>query len=58
MLVRLGDEDVRRLDVAVDEPAIVGRVERGGDLLEQTIVLPTLERPVPPQQRPRSLPST
>ena len=28
------EEDVRRLDVAVDQPGGVGRVERGGDLVE------------------------
>ncbi len=30
-----GDQDVRRLDVAVDDPAVVGRGERVGDLGDQ-----------------------
>ena len=33
VVARLGDEDVRRLDVAMDEPRSVGGVERTADLL-------------------------
>ena len=50
-LRRLRDEDVRRLDVPVDEPAVVRRVERARDLLQQVERLPEPERPLLLQQR-------
>ncbi len=39
-----GDQDVARLDVAVDEPALVRRVERVADLLDQPQRPSRLER--------------
>ena len=48
----LGHEDVGRLDVAVDQVAIVGRVERGGDLLEHEDRPAHAQLPVPPHERP------
>ena len=35
LLVVLGDEDVRRLDVAVDDPLLVGVLDRLADRHEQ-----------------------
>ena len=40
------DEDVGRLDVAVDEPALVGGVERRGDRVDDSRSVPRFERPL------------
>ncbi len=45
------DQDVRRLDVAVDEPARVGRIERGGELRQQLDRSAGLERARPSSGR-------
>jgi len=47
---RLLDQDVRRLDVTVDESARVGRVERGTDMVEDRQRLRRLERAAPLDQ--------
>jgi hypothetical protein len=43
----LGQQDVGRLDVAVDQPLFVGGVQTGGDLQADAQHLPDRRRPVP-----------
>ena len=53
----LGDEDVRRLDVAVDDAALVGRVQRVGDLdaeVEQAVGVQRLVASSPIERLPSS----
>ena len=50
------DQHVRRLDVAMDEPAPVRRVERVGDLPAERDDPRRLEHPLRPQERPEVRP--
>jgi hypothetical protein len=51
VLARLGDEDVRRLDVAMDEAGLVRAVERAADLLGDPQCLHRWQRSPRPEQR-------
>ena len=57
-VVALRHEGVGRLDVAVDEPALVGGVQRGGELRHQRERPLGRERPFGRSSRSRSMPST
>ena len=54
MLVRLREQDVRRFDVAVDEPGRVSGVERAADLLGDRERLLRGERAALPEERPQA----
>ena len=47
----LGDQDVRGLDVAVDQVVVVGGVECARDLLEHVERAPDAQAPLPPKER-------